>query len=157
MLPHVLLALIAPLLVLAGDDGGITGATSSTEAAGYSCDPSKCKLPTCNCASTSPPGGISPVSLLRFLSVFYTCGRRQWRAGVPRSAFRVDNVKITTEVEALVVRLDVRALAGEICFRVFFDTSNQMSFQWTSSANADDVGAFFCLVSYDIFLSCLTA
>jgi hypothetical protein len=53
MLPHVLLALIAPLLALASDDGGITGATSSAEAAGYSCDASKCKLPNCNCASTS--------------------------------------------------------------------------------------------------------
>ncbi|KAF7302610.1 Carbohydrate esterase family 4 protein [Mycena chlorophos] len=60
MLPRVLLALLAPLLVLAGDDGGLTGATSSSEAAGYSCDASKCQLPKCNCASTSPPGGLSP-------------------------------------------------------------------------------------------------
>ncbi|KAJ7909389.1 hypothetical protein B0H13DRAFT_2192837, partial [Mycena leptocephala] len=67
MLPHVLLALIAPLLALASDDGGITGATSSAEAAGYSCDASKCKLPNCNCASTSPPGGLSPSDVPMFV------------------------------------------------------------------------------------------
>ncbi|KAJ7834246.1 hypothetical protein B0H14DRAFT_3087625 [Mycena olivaceomarginata] len=67
MLPQTLLALIAPLLVLAGDDGGLTGATSSTEAAGYSCDASKCKLPKCNCASTTPPGGLSPSDVPMFI------------------------------------------------------------------------------------------
>ncbi|KAJ6617434.1 hypothetical protein B0H10DRAFT_2033369 [Mycena sp. CBHHK59/15] len=67
MLPHVLLALMAPLLALAGDDGGITGATSSTEAAGYSCDATKCKLPTCNCASTTPPGGLQPSEVPMFI------------------------------------------------------------------------------------------
>ncbi|KAJ7045231.1 hypothetical protein C8F04DRAFT_1068164 [Mycena alexandri] len=63
-----LVALIAaPLLVLAQDDGGITGATSSTAAAGYSCDATKCKLPDCNCASTSPPGGLSPSDTPMFI------------------------------------------------------------------------------------------
>lgn len=49
--------------VVYGQDGAVTGPTSSAQAAGYSCDTSKCQLPNCNCASTSPPGGLSPVSL----------------------------------------------------------------------------------------------
>ncbi|KAF7333423.1 Carbohydrate esterase family 4 [Mycena venus] len=67
MLPVALFAFMAPLLALASDDGGITGPTSSTEAAGYSCDASKCKLPACNCASTSPPGGLSPSDVPMFI------------------------------------------------------------------------------------------
>jgi hypothetical protein len=47
---------------VAAQDGSVSAPTSSADAAGYSCDPTKCKLPTCNCASTSPPGGLSPVS-----------------------------------------------------------------------------------------------
>lgn len=58
---NLLAATLLPALVIAqGDDGGIDGPTSSSAAAGYSCDTSKCKLPKCNCASTSPPGGLSP-------------------------------------------------------------------------------------------------
>ena len=66
MLPTTLLAAFLPLLgyVLAQDDGSVTGPTSSASAAGYSCDATKCKLPDCNCASTDPPGGLSPVSSL---------------------------------------------------------------------------------------------
>ena len=62
MLPTTLLAAFLPLLghVLA-QDGSLSGPTSSASAAGYSCDPSKCKLPDCNCASTDPPGGLKPV------------------------------------------------------------------------------------------------
>ncbi|KAJ7608728.1 hypothetical protein FB45DRAFT_1067222 [Roridomyces roridus] len=68
MLPYVLLALIAPLLALAqGDDGGISGPTTSADAAGYSCDASKCKLPDCNCASANPPGGLSPSDVPMFI------------------------------------------------------------------------------------------
>ena len=51
---------LAPLLALA-QDGSVTAPTSSSSAAGYSCDTSQCKLPKCNCASASPPGGLSPV------------------------------------------------------------------------------------------------
>lgn len=58
--------LLAPLLVFA-QDGGITGPTSSAAAAGYSCDPTQCKLPNCNCASTSPPGGLSPSDTPQFI------------------------------------------------------------------------------------------
>ena len=60
MLPLLLLSLLLPALSLA-QDGSVTGPTSSAEAAGYSCDSSACQLPKCNCASTSPPGGLSPV------------------------------------------------------------------------------------------------
>jgi len=66
MLPIVLLAALTPLFVLA-QDGGISGATSSTAAAGYSCDSSKCQLPNCNCASTSPPGGLPPSQVPQFI------------------------------------------------------------------------------------------
>ncbi|KAJ6601047.1 hypothetical protein DFH09DRAFT_1243028 [Mycena vulgaris] len=67
MLPRaLLLTFLAPLLALA-QDGSISGATSSPDAAGYSCDASKCKLPTCNCASTSPPGGLSPSDVPMFI------------------------------------------------------------------------------------------
>lgn len=63
MLPISLLAAL-PLFagVFAQDEGTLSGPTSSAAAAGYSCDPSKCKLPDCNCASTDPPGGLDPVS-----------------------------------------------------------------------------------------------
>ncbi|KAK7063546.1 carbohydrate esterase family 4 protein [Favolaschia claudopus] len=44
---------------VASQDGSVSGATSSSEAAGYSCDASKCKLPNCNCASPNPPGGLN--------------------------------------------------------------------------------------------------
>ncbi|KAI0368946.1 hypothetical protein BV20DRAFT_947179 [Pilatotrama ljubarskyi] len=62
MLPTTLLAAFLPLLglVFAQEEGQISGPTSSSSAAGYSCDASKCKLPDCNCASTDPPGGLSP-------------------------------------------------------------------------------------------------
>ncbi|KAG6852640.1 hypothetical protein C0991_010259 [Blastosporella zonata] len=65
ILPLTLFAL-SPLLAFA-QDGGITGATSSPAAAGYSCDATKCKLPNCACASTSPPGGISPSDTPQFI------------------------------------------------------------------------------------------
>lgn len=61
MLTQSLLFLtLLPLLVL-GQDGSINGPTTSAEAAGYSCDTSKCQLPKCNCASPKPPGGLNPV------------------------------------------------------------------------------------------------
>jgi len=65
ILPISLFALL-PLLALA-QDGGIDGALTSKEAAGYSCDPNQCKLPNCNCASTSPPGGLSPSDTPQFI------------------------------------------------------------------------------------------
>ncbi|KAI0756459.1 hypothetical protein C8Q80DRAFT_1092934 [Daedaleopsis nitida] len=60
MVPSTLLAAVLPFVgyVLA-QDGSLSGPTSSSSAAGYSCDASKCKLPDCNCASTDPPGGLS--------------------------------------------------------------------------------------------------
>ena len=63
MLPLGLLAAVPFFAaVLAQDEGTLSGPTSSAAAAGYSCDASKCQLPNCNCASTAPPGGLSPVS-----------------------------------------------------------------------------------------------
>lgn len=41
-------------------EGQIDGPTAGASAAGYSCDPSKCQLPNCHCASTDPPGGLDP-------------------------------------------------------------------------------------------------
>ena len=76
---------LSPLLALA-QDGSVTGPTSSQNAAGYSCDASKCKLPDCNCASTSPPGGISPVSLLLLFSHFIS-RRRGTYCGLPMSGW----------------------------------------------------------------------
>ncbi|KAF9071990.1 hypothetical protein BDP27DRAFT_1218247 [Rhodocollybia butyracea] len=47
------------LTAVLGQDGSVSGPTSNAQAAGYSCDASQCKLPNCNCASTSPPGGLN--------------------------------------------------------------------------------------------------
>jgi len=66
MLPITLFTILAPLLVFA-QDGGITGPKSSTQAAGYSCDANKCKLPDCNCASPNPPGGLKPADTPMFV------------------------------------------------------------------------------------------
>lgn len=55
--------ILLPLLVLA-QDGSISGPASSADAAGYICDPGKYQLPSCNCASPNPPGGLDPVSVL---------------------------------------------------------------------------------------------
>ncbi|KAL0951940.1 hypothetical protein HGRIS_008592 [Hohenbuehelia grisea] len=66
MLPLALFSILAPLLVVA-QDGSISGPTTSTEAAGYSCDASKCKLPNCNCASVNPPGGLKPSDVPQFI------------------------------------------------------------------------------------------
>lgn len=57
-----LLVLLALHQLVTTQDGSISSPTTSASAAGYSCDPAKCQLPKCNCASTSPPGGLSPVS-----------------------------------------------------------------------------------------------
>ncbi|KAF7314348.1 Carbohydrate esterase family 4 protein [Mycena kentingensis (nom. inval.)] len=72
LLPHGLLLLL-PLVAAhenhlhRREEGSLSGATSSADAAGYSCDASKCKLPKCNCASTNPPGGLSPSDVPMFL------------------------------------------------------------------------------------------
>ncbi|KAH9486218.1 Chitin deacetylase 7 [Psilocybe cubensis] len=66
MLPYALLLSLLPLCVIA-QDGAISGPTTSPSAAGYSCDPTKCKLPDCNCASTDPPGGLKPSDVPQFI------------------------------------------------------------------------------------------
>jgi len=67
LLQFILASAVLPLVVLAQDDGSISGPTSSQDAAGYSCDTSKCKLPSCNCASPNPPGGLSPSDTPQFI------------------------------------------------------------------------------------------
>lgn len=66
MLSSTLFLALLPLLALA-QDGGISGPTTSPDALGYSCDPTKCQLPKCNCASTSPPGGLKPSDVPQFI------------------------------------------------------------------------------------------
>jgi len=67
MLPRSLFAVLPLVLSVFAQDGGISGPQSSPEAAGYSCDPNSCKLPKCNCASTSPPGGLQPSDVPQFI------------------------------------------------------------------------------------------
>ncbi|KIK97692.1 hypothetical protein PAXRUDRAFT_10018 [Paxillus rubicundulus Ve08.2h10] len=59
--------LVALHQLVAAQDGAISGPTTSASAAGYSCDPNKCILPSCNCASTNPPGGLSPSEVPQFV------------------------------------------------------------------------------------------
>ncbi|KAK7464092.1 hypothetical protein VKT23_006253 [Stygiomarasmius scandens] len=66
LLLSTLLPSLVPL-VSAQEEGSISGPTTSSEAAGYSCDASKCQLPDCNCASTSPPGGLDPEDTPQFI------------------------------------------------------------------------------------------
>ncbi|KAF8555101.1 hypothetical protein OG21DRAFT_1508030 [Imleria badia] len=63
----VLLALLGFHQLVAAQDGSISGPTTSISAASYSCDPDKCQLPKCNCASTSPPGGLSRSEIPQFV------------------------------------------------------------------------------------------
>ncbi|GAA5904460.1 hypothetical protein JCM8208_004199 [Rhodotorula glutinis] len=51
-----------------GEGGALTGPVSSPESAGYTCDPSQCRLPDCLCASTSPPGGLDPKNVPQFVT-----------------------------------------------------------------------------------------
>ncbi|KAF9011298.1 hypothetical protein BDQ17DRAFT_1387684 [Cyathus striatus] len=66
LLSCLALAALTPLQAFA-QDGGISGPTTSADAAGYSCDTSKCKLPDCNCASVNPPGGLKPSDVPQFV------------------------------------------------------------------------------------------
>ncbi|KAF7723749.1 hypothetical protein EC973_001725 [Apophysomyces ossiformis] len=44
---------------------------ASTGGSSYSCDPNTCKLPQCQCASTSPPGGLSPKDVPQFVTITF--------------------------------------------------------------------------------------
>ncbi|KAK0519622.1 hypothetical protein OC834_006186 [Tilletia horrida] len=48
-------------------EGSSVGQSAGASGAGYSCDPNQCKLPNCHCASTSPPGGLSPADTPQFI------------------------------------------------------------------------------------------
>lgn len=54
-----LLALTSLAPAVLGQDGTPNIPTASTGST-YSCDPNSCKLPSCLCASTSPPNGLQP-------------------------------------------------------------------------------------------------
>ncbi|THU93609.1 hypothetical protein K435DRAFT_779794 [Dendrothele bispora CBS 962.96] len=62
-----LLLWVSLVSLVCAQDGSISGPTTSSDAAGYSCDPSQCQLPNCNCASTSPPGGLDPKNTPQFI------------------------------------------------------------------------------------------
>ncbi|KAJ3477649.1 hypothetical protein NLI96_g10319 [Meripilus lineatus] len=62
-----LLSVLPLVVTVLAQDGSISGPNTSPEAAGYSCDSSTCKLPNCNCASTSPPGGLQPSDVPMFI------------------------------------------------------------------------------------------
>lgn len=74
----MLIALLSAIFTFAfslvgyAQDGSLTGPTTTPGGANYSCDATLCKLPDCNCASTSPPGGLSPVCLCLSSSVSIT-------------------------------------------------------------------------------------
>ncbi|KAL9940535.1 hypothetical protein V8E36_000023 [Tilletia maclaganii] len=50
-----------------GGEGDTVGQSAGASGARYSCDPNQCKLPSCHCASTSPPGGLSPQDTPMFI------------------------------------------------------------------------------------------
>ena len=52
------LAITPSSWVLAQD--GTPNIPSTSTPSSYACDPNTCKLPTCQCASQSPPGGLKP-------------------------------------------------------------------------------------------------
>ncbi|OAV86694.1 hypothetical protein PTTG_10998, partial [Puccinia triticina 1-1 BBBD Race 1] len=54
-------------LVSSGEGGATNGPLSTPQSAGYTCDPNSCKLPSCQCASTSPPGGLNPKDVPQFI------------------------------------------------------------------------------------------
>lgn len=54
-------------LTSSGEGGATSGPSSSPQSAGYTCDANSCKLPSCQCASTSPPGGLSPKDVPQFI------------------------------------------------------------------------------------------
>lgn len=53
--------------VVSGGEGQSVGSSGGASSARYACDISACKLPNCNCASTSPPGGLDPKDVPQFI------------------------------------------------------------------------------------------
>ncbi|CAO3611433.1 unnamed protein product [Mucor hiemalis] len=70
-------SIIASIALVLGSVIAQEGATVPTGAAAagpstYSCDPNTCKIENnCKCASTSPPGGLSPADTPQFVTVTY--------------------------------------------------------------------------------------
>lgn len=51
------------------NEGGQVGPSGGAAAANYKCDPSKCKLPDCLCASTTPPGNLDIKDVPMFITL----------------------------------------------------------------------------------------
>ncbi|KAL1926048.1 hypothetical protein VTP01DRAFT_7141 [Rhizomucor pusillus] len=52
-------------------DGTPNIPANSNAGSTYSCDPNTCKLPSCLCASQSPPGGLSPKDVPQFVTITF--------------------------------------------------------------------------------------
>ena len=58
--------------LLALTSGALTSGTATAQS--YSCDPAACQAPSCRCASTTPPGGISPANLPQLIVLTFDDG-----------------------------------------------------------------------------------
>ncbi|KAG2222305.1 hypothetical protein INT45_001568 [Circinella minor] len=61
---------ITPSSMVLGQDGTPNIPSTSTPTS-YACDPNTCKLPTCQCASQSPPGGLKPEEVPQFVTITF--------------------------------------------------------------------------------------
>lgn len=50
-------------------DGASVSPSGGASSANYKCDPSKCKLPDCLCASTTPPGNLDSKDVPMFITL----------------------------------------------------------------------------------------
>ncbi|KAI9190585.1 uncharacterized protein BJ171DRAFT_563758 [Polychytrium aggregatum] len=68
-----LIRLAAALLALSSgvlaQEGGATG--PSTLNPSYKCDPTTCVMPKCYCASSNPPGGLTPAKIPQFITLTF--------------------------------------------------------------------------------------
>ncbi|KAL0080685.1 hypothetical protein J3Q64DRAFT_1705650 [Phycomyces blakesleeanus] len=63
-------AALSMLCLVVAQDG--TGSIpTTTTASSYSCDPTTCKLPTCLCASQSPPNGLAAKDVPQFVTITF--------------------------------------------------------------------------------------
>ncbi|KAI8147378.1 hypothetical protein BJV82DRAFT_344932 [Fennellomyces sp. T-0311] len=61
---------LAPSSMVLAQDGTPVIPTTPTESS-YSCDSNTCKLPSCLCASTSPPNGLKPSEVPQFVTITF--------------------------------------------------------------------------------------
>lgn len=55
--------------------GSVAPSGGGASASGYQCDPSKCTLPDCRCASTTPPGNLDMKDVPMFITLTRYVGR----------------------------------------------------------------------------------